>query len=60
MLHEKYEADTNFWEITQKLAIEMEPELAAIDKLLDDDELYQIIKQGFSKHYPKTLVTGRH
>ncbi len=45
--------------IIEKLAVEMEPELAAIDKLLDDDELYKLIQHDFSKRYPKTLETGR-
>jgi IS5 family transposase len=60
MLRDKYEPDANFWELIQNLAIEMEPELAAIDRLLDDDALYQLIKQDFSQRYPKTLETGRY
>lgn len=59
MLRDKYQADANFWEVIQKLAIEMEPELAAIDRLLDDDGLYRLIRQDFSQRYPKTLDTGR-
>lgn len=59
MLRERYESDAEFWALTEKLAIEMEPELAAIDKLLDDDELYKLIKDDFSKRYPKTEATGR-
>ena len=60
MLRERYEADADFWAIIEKLAIEMEPELAAIDKLLDDDELYNLIKLDFGQRYPKTLETGRY
>jgi len=59
MLRERYEPDGEFWELVEKLAVEMEPELAAIDKILDDDELYQQIRQDFSQRYPKTLETGR-
>ena len=60
MLRERYEANGEFWTLIEKLAIEMEPELAAIDKLLDDDELYQLIKHDFGKRSPKTLETGRY
>jgi hypothetical protein len=41
MLRERYEPDAEFWALIKKLAIEMEPELVVIDKLLDDDELYK-------------------
>jgi IS5 family transposase len=59
MLRERYESDAEFWALIGKLTIEMEPELAAIDKLLDDDELYMLIKDDFGKRYPKTEETGR-
>jgi IS5 family transposase len=38
----------------------MEPELATIDRLLEDEELYQLIKADLAKHRPKTLLTGRN
>lgn len=60
MLRERYEADAEFWALIEKLTIEMEPELAAIDKLLDDDELYKLIKHDFSQRYAKTQETGRY
>ena len=60
MLRERYEPDAEFWALIEKLAIEMEPELAAIDKLLDDDELYKLIQHDFGKRSPKTLETGRY
>lgn len=59
MLRERYEPDGEFWALIEKLMIKMEPELAVIDKLLDDDELYRLIKDDFSKRYPKTEETGR-
>lgn len=59
MLRERYEPDAEFWALIKKLAIEMEPELAVIDKLLDDDELYKLLKHDFGKRYAKTLETGR-
>ncbi len=59
MLRDRYESDAEFWALIEKLTIEMEPELAAIDKLLDDDELCKLIKHDFGKRYPKTRETGR-
>lgn len=38
----------------------MDPELAAIDRLLEDEQLYQLIKADLAKHRPKTLLTGRN
>jgi len=59
MLRDRYEPDPFFWAITKQLAVEMEPELAQIDKILDDDELFQLIKHDMSQRYPLTLETGR-
>jgi IS5 family transposase len=59
MLRDRYEDDPSFWTIIKQLAVEMEPELAQIDKILDDDELYQLIKHDLSQRYPRTLETGR-
>jgi len=60
MLCDRYEPDPFFWAIIEQLAVEMEPELAQIDQILDDDELYQLIKHDLSQRYPQTLETGRH
>lgn len=59
MLRDQYENDPSFWAIIEQLAIEMEPELAQIDKILDDDVLFQLIKHDMSQRYPQTLETGR-
>ena len=34
MLRERYDDDPYFWAIIEQLALEMEPELAQIDKIL--------------------------
>lgn len=60
MLRERYESDPYFWAIIKQLAVEMEPELAQIDQILDDDELFQLIKRDLSQRYPQTLETGRN
>lgn len=58
MLQDRYKKD-KFFETIIKLTIEMDPVLAQIDVLLDDEELYQLIRNDFSKRFPLTEVTGR-
>ena len=55
MLRDRYEPDAWFWQIIEQLAIEMEPELAQIDSILDDDQLFQMIKKDMARRYPQTL-----
>jgi len=38
----------------------MEPELAQLDHLLDDDTLFQQVKADLARRYPHTLTGGRH
>jgi len=38
----------------------MDPVLAQIDVLLEDEELYQLIRSDFAKRYPLTEVTSRN
>lgn len=58
MLQDRYEID-KFFEYIALQTIEMDPVLAQIDVLLDDEELYQLIRRDFAKRYPLTEVTGR-
>lgn len=58
MLRDKYEIDKFFIEI-QGLTSEMDPELAQIDKVLDDEVIYQMVKADLSQRYPQTKQTGR-
>ena len=58
MLQERYEKD-KFFESIIKLTIEMDSVLAQIDELLDDEELYQLIRNDLAKRFPLTEVTGR-
>ena len=55
MLQDRYETD-KFFEYIYQLTNEMDPVLAQIDVLLDDEELYQLTRSDFAKHYPKTEV----
>ena len=58
MLRDRYEIDKFFLDI-QGLTSEMEPELAHIDQVLDDEVIYQRVKADLSQRYPKTTQTGR-
>ncbi len=58
MLQDRYKTDKFFEHIT-KLTVEMDPVLVQIDAILEDEELYQLIRSDFAKRYPQTEVTGR-
>jgi IS5 family transposase len=60
MLRDRYDDDPYFWAIIEQLTLEMEPELAQIDKILEDDELFQLIKNDLAQRHPHTLETGRN
>jgi len=59
MLLDKYEAD-NIFERIPGLTLQMSPELATIDRVLDDDELFCLIRQDLAQRYPKTEIAGRN
>ena len=59
MLRDRHEIDKFFMDI-QKLTSEMDEELAQIDRILDADELFEMVKSDLSQRYPKTQQTGRH
>jgi IS5 family transposase len=59
MLRDKYDFDPAFWAIIEQQALKMDPELAAIDRILEDEELFHLLKADLAKHRPKTLLTGR-
>lgn len=58
MLIDKYEAD-NIFRRVPGLTIKMNPELQAIDRLLDDDELFCLIRDDLARRYPQTESRGR-
>lgn len=58
MLRDAYEIDKFFIGI-QELTSEMDAQLARIDQVLDDDELYQVVRQDLAQRYPLTSSTGR-
>jgi hypothetical protein len=56
MLLEKYES-VNLFEI---VPLEHDPVLDQLDRLLDEDVLFQAVKADLSRRYPHTLTLGRH
>ena len=58
MLRDKYEID-KFFIMIQRLTSKMDAQLARIDELLDDDDLYQMVRQDLEKRHPLTNTTGR-
>ncbi len=59
MLIDKYEAD-NIFEKVPGLTLKLSPELSAIDQVLDDDELFTMIRNDLAQRRPKTKTVGRN
>ena len=58
MLIDKHQAD-NIFRRVPGLTIKMSPELDALDKVLDDDELFCLIRNDLARRYPQTESRGR-
>ena len=58
MLREQYPTDKRFEEIVGFLP-KMEAGLAKIDRYLEDEKLYRLIRTDLAQRWPKTLETGR-
>jgi IS5 family transposase len=50
----------NLFEMVPKLELEMDPELAQLDELLEDDVLFARLKADLSCRYPNSARLGRH
>src|SRR5215211_3550947 len=59
MIVDRYDP-MNLFEMVPKLGLEMEPELAGLDGLLDDDVLFETVKADLSRRYPNSARLGRH
>ena len=59
MLVEHYPTDKRFEEIAKHFP-KMNAELEKIDRYLEDEKLYGMIRADLSKRYPKTTKTGRN
>jgi IS5 family transposase len=59
MIVDRYDP-VNLFKMVPKLKLEFEPELAELDVLLEDDELFKLIKADLLKRYPHSARLGRH
>ena len=49
----------NLFELIPKLKLELEPELAQLDRLLEDDFLFERVKGDLGGRYPNSARLGR-
>jgi len=59
MIVDRYEPVNLFALIPERYAT-LEPELQALDRLLDDDAIFQRVKADLATRYPHSLTAGRH
>src|SRR4051812_33279589 len=59
MIVDRY-APVNLFAIVPQRAMAFEPALRELDRLLDDDELFQRVKTDLSRRRPYSLTRGRH
>lgn len=58
MLRDRYTA-VDLFELASALELRFEPELAELDRLLEDEQLFQQLKADLARRRPRTLETGR-
>ncbi len=59
MIVERYDP-VNLFELVPKLMTEFEPELRALDRLLEDDAILHQVKADLARRCPHSLTRGRH
>lgn len=59
MLRNRYDP-MNLFDLVPQLSREMDPELVQLDRLLDDDVLFQKVRADLLRRYPHTATRGRH
>src|SRR5215210_4326618 len=59
MIVDRYDP-MNLFEMVPKLELQFEPELRELDRLLEDDELFSVVKADLAKRYPNSERLGRH
>lgn len=60
MLRDEYPVDPLFMFVLELTAIPLDPELVEIDRIVEDDEIFQLVRRDLSQRYPQTLLTGRN
>src|SRR5690349_14668221 len=58
MLRNRYNR-TDLFALVPQLGLRFEPELEQLDRLLDDDELFERVREDLARRYPKTGSRGR-
>ena len=58
MLRDRYEP-LNLFALVPTLGMALEPVLARLDSLLDDDTLFQAVKADLARRRPRTRIDGR-
>ncbi len=59
MLRDRY-APLDLFALVPKLHLELDPELAQLDQLLEDDALFARVRADLARRRPGTLTRGRH
>jgi len=59
MLVDRYDPEDVFARVPE-VATQTDPVLKELDRLLEDDQLYQQVRADLGKRYRLTLVHGRH
>jgi transposase, IS5 family len=59
MIVDRYDP-INLFELVPKLNLQIEPELMELDRLLEDDVLFERVKADLSRRYPNSARLGRH
>jgi len=52
-------ASVDLFALVPALELRFEPELAELDRLLEDDQIFQQVKTDLSRRWPQTTKTGR-
>ncbi len=58
MLRNRYNR-TDLFALVPQLGLRFEPQLEQLDRLLDDDELFERVREDLARRYPKTGSRGR-
>lgn len=58
MLRDRYEP-LNLFELIPQLHLRLEPQLAQLDRLLEDDALFRRVREDLRHRYPQTVTRGR-
>src|SRR5215469_1737632 len=58
MLRNRYDR-TDLFALVPQLGLRFEPQLEQLDRLLDDDELFERVREDLARRYPRTTSRGR-